>query len=69
MRRCCLLTSHQEDLEGDRGGIECDVPPFNVISRRSTSEMVLSRKKNSASKMANWITVDNVKRARARGSS
>ena len=35
------------------------MPPFNTISRRSTSEIVLSRKNlNPASKVANWIIVD-----------
>ena len=45
------------------------VPPLNIISR-STPEIVISRKthyiQNSVSTMANWITVDIVKRARAR---
>ena len=40
------------------------VPPFNAISRRSTPEIVISRKKtffqNSTSKMANCIIVDIV---------
>ena len=43
------------------------MPPFDVISRRSTPVIVLSRKlvclffQNSASKLANWIIVDIVK--------
>ena len=36
------------------------MPPFNVISRRSTPEIVLSRFQNSASKIANCIIVDIV---------
>ena len=31
--------------------------PFNIISRRSTSEIVLSSQK-SVSKVANWIVVE-----------
>ena len=46
-------------------GIEHDDATFNFISRRCTPEIVLSRKKsfyqNSASKVANWITVDILK--------
>ena len=36
------------------------MPPFNVISRRSTPEIVLSRKKIKFCKMANCIIVDIV---------
>ena len=35
--------------------------PFNVISRKSKPEIVLSVLPNSASKVANWIIVDIVK--------
>ena len=60
VRRCHLLTSFQEDLEGDRGSVrvqQCRL--FNVISRRFTPEIVLSRIlfKISVSKMANGIIV------------
>ena len=38
------------------------MPSFNAISRRSTPEIVSSRKNlNSASKVANWIIVDTLK--------
>ena len=37
-------------------------PPFNDLSKKSTPEIVLSRKKtSSASKVANWIIVDILK--------
>ena len=43
-------------------GIECNSAPFNIISRRSTPKIVLSRKKYFfASKMANCIIVNTVK--------
>ena len=46
-------------------GIEHDDATFNVISKRCTPEIVLSRKKsfyqNSASKVANWIIADILK--------
>ena len=42
--------------------IECHDAIFNAISRRSTPEIVLSRKNiNSANKVANWIIVDILK--------
>ena len=40
------------------------MPPFNVISRRTTPEIVLKKKslfQNSVSKVANWIIVDFLK--------
>ena len=71
--------SLQYDFEGESQGItwanwrkrrEQDIsvtmPLFNVISRRSSPEIVLSRKnlfflQISASKVANWIIVDIIK--------
>ena len=34
---------------------------FNVISKRSTEEIILSRKKSKFCKVANWIIVDILK--------
>ena len=63
VRLCHLLMSVQEGLEGDRGRDrvqQCRL--FNVISRTSTPEIVLSRIffQNSASMMANCIIIDTV---------
>ena len=65
VRQCGLLMSFQEGLKGDCGKDRVQRCHLNIISRRSTPEIVLSRKKsfpqNSASKMANSIVVDIVK--------
>ena len=62
VRRCRLLTSFQEGLVGDHGRFRiqrCRL--FNVIPRRSTPEIVVSRIfQNSASNTANYIIVDIV---------
>ena len=54
--------SFQEGLEGDPGRDRVQQRLFNVISRRSTLEIVLLRIffQNSASMMANCIIVDIV---------
>ena len=63
VRLFSLITSFQEGLEGDRGRDRVQwYRLFNVISKRSTPEIVLSRIffQNSATKMANCIIVDTV---------
>ena len=59
VRRCRLLISFQEGLEGDRGrGRVQRCLLFNVIPRSSTPEIVLSRIfQNTANKIANCIIV------------
>ena len=63
IREECLLTVHTHVIVSLLKkvfmiGIECDMPPVNVMS---TPEIVLSSKKISSSKEANWIIVDILK--------